>query len=1048
MSTVITVPENQGMYHSPSRQQERQCLGVAWGSVLTKYILIGLIAASSLLNFYLFEFSTIQNVNSAHPLSNSTIKQRQNHVVDKEDGPYTTDALRRNPYLGWQPPQQRTIANFSWIDCISNTAEYTGKAPDKDGSSQPLGCLERPSQLGKSGFSLDKYNETSWIPDVTMLRTMLMHGKDIRGHPYPPRLPRELCRDIILPDQKSTIDEDKHCFREAKIKPTGLLGTSTVTISPWNHFGGSQHHNKTSLTVPAPKVLCMVYTVKNSHSTNIRAIRDTWGGGCDGFLAFSSAPDPRLPAIALQHEGPESYDNMWSKVRSIWKYVGKHYLNDFDWFFIGGDDMFVLPNNLRTYLASLAYKDGYADPRSKEYYVGRRFHNKVMEMKLKKRGKFPRNGTLHFNTGGSGYALSQGSLRKFLTVVDDAEHCFSTEKTSAEDVMMARCLHYLGIRVTDTRDVQGRERFHMFMPGRLFNWRNFAKRNNWYLDFNPWGLKNESDCCAPDSVSFHYAKQPALVRHLHALLYHCNSSDSAQPMRNDDPVHDKSRNISAEIPFASVHNDYAIGISDNQLSNSTNNKTAEETSKEIMINMDYEDLSGGFKNHPHMSALDEQNNRGYVHDVESLSRNPPKFVFQEKDIACEHNDATMQLLTQRVYVDLDADKRADRLSKEGVKPPRAKIFCHIYTTKKSHDRIQAIRETWGQRCDGFLAASDVTDISIDAVNILHEGQEKYENMWQKVRSMWSYVYDNYYQDYDWFHIGGDDMYVLVENLRLYLESEEILVASNGGKPLANDKSPSKKQHPLLIGSIFRNDGNEQETFVTGGGGYTLNKAGLKALVMSFDSCCPHNVTSAEDLLVSYCLNQQGINIYEGKDQNGADRYHHTNPEFIFNFAPQKNPLFWYTYYSTNTNAGVNHTAERPVSFHLKDEFKVFRRGSRRGNKAREGSSFGWSIKRVHAILYGYCDNISRGRPMATTGWKDGKITFNHWKHPQRKCDLEKKAEEICICSEKKVNTRTIMTCVKKQDKDLKSLTSITTTPTASPTKHANLLTSPTTRTVG
>lgn len=495
------------------------------------YLLIGLIAASSLLNYYLFgAVETRQTmIDDSLPLTMSAPTQQQSVVNDTgslvHDGsPYTTDALRRNPYLGWQPPQQPIATNFSWVDCLSHNEEYTGKAPDKDGSSQPFGCLERPSQLGNISFSIDMFNETSWIPDVTMLRTMLMHGKDRDGHPYPAQLPKELCRDIIIPSDRNsniTIDEDKRCFREAKIKPTGPLNASTVTIHPWNHFGESHlpDENKTSTTVPAPKVLCMIYTVKNSHSTGIRAIRDTWGGGCDGFLAFSSSPDPRLPAIALQHDGPESYDNMWQKVRSIWKYVGAHYLNDFDWFFIGGDDMFVLPNNLRTYLASLAYKDGKADPRKKEYYVGRRFHNLQMERTFKMKRKFPRSGTLYFNTGGAGYALSHATLRKYLTVADDAEHCSSHETTSAEDVMMAKCLYHLGITVTDSRDLHSRERFHMFMPGRLYNWN--IKQKNWYFNFNPWGLKNQADCCAPDSVSFHYAKQPAIVRHLQALLYHC-----------------------------------------------------------------------------------------------------------------------------------------------------------------------------------------------------------------------------------------------------------------------------------------------------------------------------------------------------------------------------------------------------------------------------------------------------------------------------------------------------------------------------------------------
>ena len=75
--------------------------------------------------------------------------------------------------------------------------------------------------------------------------------------------------------------------------------------------------------------------------------------------------------------------------------------------------------------------------------------------------------------------------------------------------MMAKCLHYLGIRVTGTPDLQGRERFHLFMPGKLYNWHDFKKSSrNWYLDYNPWGIKNKAYCCAPDSVSFHYAKQP------------------------------------------------------------------------------------------------------------------------------------------------------------------------------------------------------------------------------------------------------------------------------------------------------------------------------------------------------------------------------------------------------------------------------------------------------------------------------------------------------------------------------------------------------------
>jgi glycoprotein-N-acetylgalactosamine 3-beta-galactosyltransferase len=142
-------------------------------------------------------------------------------------------------------------------------------------------------------------------------------------------------------------------------------------------------------------------------------MRETWAGGCDGFLAFSTESDPRLPAMAIQHDGPEEYDNMWQKSRSIWKFVGKHYIDDFDWFFLGGDDLFVMPHNLKTYLASLMYKDK-ADPKVDEYYVGRRFSEW---------GETP------FNSGGAGYTLSRATLRKFLTVIDDEEHCSAKKHT-------------------------------------------------------------------------------------------------------------------------------------------------------------------------------------------------------------------------------------------------------------------------------------------------------------------------------------------------------------------------------------------------------------------------------------------------------------------------------------------------------------------------------------------------------------------------------------------------------------------------------------------
>ena len=200
---------------------------------------------------------------------------------------------------------------------------------------------------------------------------------------------------------------------------------------------------------------------------------------------------------------------MWQKVRSIYKFVGTHYLDDYDWFFIGGDDLFVMPHNLKTYLASLTHKDG-TDPRTKGYHVGRRFNS---------------GGNDYFNSGGAGYALSHATLRTYLDNFDDARHCSAEVRSSMEDVFIARCLRHLGIQFTDTRDANGRERFHPFTPGSHLHWNppGPGQPGDWYEGYNKeWGLKLGKDCCAPDSVSFHYIKKASMVRHMQALLTSCD----------------------------------------------------------------------------------------------------------------------------------------------------------------------------------------------------------------------------------------------------------------------------------------------------------------------------------------------------------------------------------------------------------------------------------------------------------------------------------------------------------------------------------------------
>jgi glycoprotein-N-acetylgalactosamine 3-beta-galactosyltransferase len=203
-----------------------------------------------------------------------------------------------------------------------------------------------------------------------------------------------------------------------------------------------------------------------------------------------------------------------------------------------------------------------------------------------------------------------------------------------------------------------------------------------------------------------------------------------------------------------------------------------------------------------------------------------------------------------------------------------------------------------------MVASNRTDTALGTVNILHEGPEEYNNIWQKVRSMWSYIYDHYYEKYDWFHIGGDDLYLIVENFRYYLESEEIKTAANGGTYLPT--GTEIEQVPLFLGRRFAYQGDMDEIFNSGGSGYTMNKAALKLLVVDgFTKYFQHMKTFSEDTMVARVFKQFNVLPYETKDKFGGERYMPFLPGHHYGYRlPQSSDTDWYAKYSINIKEGT------------------------------------------------------------------------------------------------------------------------------------------------
>jgi hypothetical protein len=254
--------------------------------------------------------------------ANAIIQIQQQH-----NNPNTN--IHNNPYEGWQPKIHNDSDEYSdkcksWRTCFKNKHDCPGKCRDGIDDFGIPPKVPITSTSGSGGF--DQYGDDEdnkekkmaaaasasaaggrqkqWIPDVTVLRRMMIAGKDSDGNIWPPPLitldNNELCEDIGV--FGGNIDDHKLLLNNN--------GSKYIRGLPLVLKDDDDPRRLSSKKRRQPKILCMVYTMEQNHHTSIRAIRETWGGGCDGFLAFSTKDDPRIPAISLQHDGPEEYSNM------------------------------------------------------------------------------------------------------------------------------------------------------------------------------------------------------------------------------------------------------------------------------------------------------------------------------------------------------------------------------------------------------------------------------------------------------------------------------------------------------------------------------------------------------------------------------------------------------------------------------------------------------------------------------------------------------------------------------------------------------------------
>ena len=78
-----------------------------------------------------------------------------------------------------------------------------------------------------------------------------------------------------------------------------------------------------------------------------------------------------------------------------------------------------------------------------------------------------------------------------------------------------------------------------------------------------------------------------------------------------------------------------------------------------------------------------------------------------------------------------------------------------------------VKNTWGSHCDKLLFMSTQEDSHLGAVKLLG-AEEGRQGLWGKTKRAFKYVYENHFDEYEWFLKADDDTFVVVENLKAVL----------------------------------------------------------------------------------------------------------------------------------------------------------------------------------------------------------------------------------------------------------------------------------------
>eukprot|EP00567_Pseudictyota_dubia_P003172 CAMPEP_0197453960 /NCGR_PEP_ID=MMETSP1175-20131217/36540_1 /TAXON_ID=1003142 /ORGANISM="Triceratium dubium, Strain CCMP147" /LENGTH=402 /DNA_ID=CAMNT_0042987399 /DNA_START=172 /DNA_END=1380 /DNA_ORIENTATION=+ len=301
----------------------------------------------------------------------------------------------------------------------------------------------------------------------------------------------------------------------------------------------------------------------------------------------------------------------------------------------------------------------------------------------------------------------------------------------------------------------------------------------------------------------------------------------------------------------------------------------EEQKQDVIMDISTKSIEAGSHINipPPESRIGPNGEKGYIHNAKFLLENPKPLVLSdlERESICAAPGEGDE--TPLGYAALENIRNHIEESKG---KHDVELFCAIYTYSGGLNHTNAASETWAKRCDGVLYASDNSNLETGHVHLPSSSPSEfgYEGMIQRTRTILAYLYDNFLDDYEFFHISGEDVFVIVENLKEFLATDFVKEYEKVPNQYIFAGFPMKHQY-------YKND------FLCGGPGYTMSRKMLKAFVEGpLQTCQTKREGPNEDIMVSECAKLLNENYFiDTRDSKGAHRYHPLSVQKHANFAP-------------------------------------------------------------------------------------------------------------------------------------------------------------------